>query len=222
MTVPDQVPVMSLPNAVLFPRVLLPLHIFEPRYKEMLADCLAGNRMFAIALLQKGWDEQLTEPMPYPIATVGVIRACVGNENGTSNLVLQGVARVRLCSYVTVEPYRVARVSELHSELPQKPASRAPLVAAINRLIRSRSRLGQEVPEGVRNSLLEVQDLDILTDLAGYTFLKDEHVKQQVLETLDVRKRQKLLIEALRKQVEQQEFWKHLQGDLPNDHVGFN
>lgn len=222
MMVPEQVPVMTLPNAVLFPHVLLPLHIFEARYRRMLADSLSGNRMFAVALLRKGWEDQGGDPPPYSVATVGVIRACVGNNNGTSNLVLQGVTRVRLCSFVQLEPYRVAAIETLPSVGMTKPASRAPLVAAINRLVKARSKLGLEIPESVRHSLMEVKDPELLMDLAGYTFLKDEHDKQRILETLDVRARQKLLIQSLRKQVEEQEFWKQLQGDLPNDHVGFN
>ncbi len=94
--IPTEVPVMALSNAVLFPHSLLPLHIFEPRYRDLLAHCLDGDRMFSIALMRRGIDEASGLEDLCPVAGVGLIRACVGNENGTSNLVLQGLARVRL------------------------------------------------------------------------------------------------------------------------------
>src|ERR1019366_545532 len=80
---PKQIAVMPLPNAILFPRVLLPLYIFEPRYKRMLADCLKGERMFAVALLRRGWETEGRNPTPYPIASIGVIRTCMARPDGS-------------------------------------------------------------------------------------------------------------------------------------------
>jgi hypothetical protein len=82
---------MALSNAVLFPHSLLPLHIFEPRYRDLLEHSLDGDRMFSVALMKRGIDEAVGIDDLCPVAGVGLIRACVGNENGTSNLVLQGL-----------------------------------------------------------------------------------------------------------------------------------
>jgi Lon protease-like protein len=82
--IPTEVPVMALANAVLFPHSLLPLHIFERRYRDMLADSLDGDRMFSVALMKKGIEEAVEIEDLCPVAGVGLIRACVGNENGTS------------------------------------------------------------------------------------------------------------------------------------------
>jgi Lon protease-like protein len=106
MNLPDQVAVMPLPNAILFPRVMLPLYIFEPRYKTMLADCLQVERMFAVALLRSDWEKKGHSAQPYPVASVGMIRTCVGRPDGTSNLILEGVARVHIIEYVKLRPYR--------------------------------------------------------------------------------------------------------------------
>src|SRR6266404_6509340 len=110
---PKQIAVMPLPNAILFPRVLLPLYIFEPRYKQMLADCLKGERMFAVALLRRGWEKEGRNPTPHPIASIGVIRTCMARPDGSANVILEGVARVRISDYVKQRPYRVALVDPL-------------------------------------------------------------------------------------------------------------
>src|SRR6266571_1584125 len=92
MKLPREVPVMTLPNAVLFPQALVPLYIFEPRYRQMLADALDSHRMFSVAMQKP----DTTREAPCSVAGLGLIRASVLNKDGTSNLIIQGLARVRL------------------------------------------------------------------------------------------------------------------------------
>jgi Lon protease-like protein len=222
MKLPKQVAVMQLPNAILFPRVLLPLYIFEPRYKKMLADCLSGDRVFAVALLREGWEKKGRNPPAYPVATVGVIRTCVARPDGTANLILEGLARVSIGRYVKLHPYRVARVEELVSYEAGAVPTREPLVAAVSKLAKARARFGMELPKSVLNSLLAVENPDHLSDLVSYTLLENFHQKQLMLETLNVNQRMEKLIGLLRKQIQQFEFWRILQGKLSNDDVGHN
>src|SRR3982751_340434 len=109
MTLPDEVPIMTLPNATLFPQALLPLYIFEPRYRQMLADALHSNRMFLVAMQRPG----STRESPSPVAGLGLIRVSVGHRDGTSHLILQGLARVQLAEAVRYKPYRVQRIRAL-------------------------------------------------------------------------------------------------------------
>lgn len=222
MNLPDQVPVMSLPNAVLFPRVLLPLYIFEPRYRKMLADCLAGERMFAVALLRDETEGRRHKSQPYGVAGVGLIRTCVGRPDGTSNLILEGVARVRVCEYVRTRPYRMARIESLASNLSVASPAREPLVSAVSKLAKARARMGAELPKSIVNSMLAVESADHLSDLVSYTLLDNFHDKQVMLETLDVAERLQKLVGMLQRQIQQFELWKTLQGKLPNDNVGHN
>src|SRR3981189_2307967 len=106
MKIPSEVPVMTLPNATLFPQALLPLYIFEPRYRQMLADALHSNRMFTVAMNKPG----TTPEIPSPIAGLGLIRVSVGHRDGTSHLILQGLTRVALEGAVRYKPYRVHRI----------------------------------------------------------------------------------------------------------------
>src|SRR5246127_3583143 len=103
MKIPPEVPVMTFPNATLFPQALLPLYIFEPRYRHMLADALHSNRMFAVAMQKPG----ATRETPSPVAGLGLIRVSVRHKDDTSHLILQGIARVKLEQAVRYKPYRV-------------------------------------------------------------------------------------------------------------------
>src|SRR6185436_12827923 len=111
MKIPPEVPVMTLPNATLFPQAMLPLYIFEPRYRQMLSDALNSHRMFSVAIQKPG----RVRETPSSIAGLGLIRASVLKKDGTSNLILQGIARVELAETVRSKPYRVARIRPLKS-----------------------------------------------------------------------------------------------------------
>jgi Lon protease-like protein len=106
---------MPLPGAVLFPHALLPLYIFEPRYQQMLEHVLHHHRMFCVALIEPNRPQWISIEDFSHIATVGLIRACVAREDGTSNLILQGLRRVRLTAFKQDTPFPVARIEPLDS-----------------------------------------------------------------------------------------------------------
>src|SRR5581483_11492817 len=91
------VPLFPLPNVVLFPRAVLPLHIFEERYKAMTADSLRGDRQIAMALLQSGWEKNYhCKPRIDPVVCVGTILSHERLSDGRYNLLLQGTTRARI------------------------------------------------------------------------------------------------------------------------------
>src|SRR5437762_3091347 len=100
ISLPDHIPVMPLPGVLLFPNALLPLHIFEPRYREMLEHALKADRMFCIALVRPGRASWRTSEDFFHVSTAGLIRACVGRADGTSDLILQGIRRIRFTGFV--------------------------------------------------------------------------------------------------------------------------
>src|SRR5579859_4425383 len=111
MKLPSEVPVMTLPNATLFPQALLPLYIFEPRYRKMLADSLSHERMFSVAMQKPGRKRET----PSVVAGLGLIRVSVGHQDGTSHLILQGITRVELAETVSYKPYRIQRIRPLET-----------------------------------------------------------------------------------------------------------
>ena len=111
---PDLLPLFPLPNVVLFPNVFLPLHIFEPRYREMVADALAGDRMIGMVLLRPGWERDYEgRPPVYPIGCSGVITHCERLADGRYNIVLRGIERFRIVREDHARSYRRAVVEPL-------------------------------------------------------------------------------------------------------------
>jgi len=89
---PPTIPIFPLPNVVLFPNVFLPLHIFEPRYRAMVADALKGDRIIGMALLRPGFEASYEgRPPVYPIGCAGVITHTDPLPDGRSNIVLRGL-----------------------------------------------------------------------------------------------------------------------------------
>src|ERR671913_75814 len=104
---------MVLPNATLFPHALLPLTIFEPRYCEMLTWALEHHRMFCVALMKRGVTEAQSAEDFHHVAGLDLIRACVSHDDGTSHLILQGIARVEFTEFVRGHSFRMARLEEV-------------------------------------------------------------------------------------------------------------
>src|ERR1044071_1415335 len=137
MELPEAVPVMTLPSATLFPQALLPLYIFEARYRQMLADMLRRDRMFTVAMQKPGRKRET----PCAVAGLGLIRVSVGHGDGTSHLILQGLARVELIGTVQTKPYRVASIRPLRAAAADSVVIDA-LVAKIHELVEERIRYG--------------------------------------------------------------------------------
>jgi ATP-dependent Lon protease len=221
--VPDEVPVMTLPNVAFFPQALLPLHIFEPRYRHMLRDVLATNRIFAVACLdtRASASDTRLEP-PHRVACIGLVRACQKNDNGTSNLLLQGLCRVAIESIVGDEPYRRARVRALASEMGAAPVENAKLRSELSRLIKLKLKLSPGGPDGVTDLLKSVDDPEVYADIAAFNLCGSGPVRQRLLETLDVNRRLVLLLQVLRSEIDAIVLHSKLQGGLANDQIAGN
>jgi Lon protease-like protein len=219
--VPDEVPVMTLPNLAFFPQALLPLHIFEPRYRQMLGDVLESNRIFAVACLDAGAADAEFEP-PHRVACIGLVRACQKNDNGTSNLLLQGLCRVSIESIVGEEPYRRIRIRALTSEPGADPGENARLRLELSRLIKLKLKLSPGGAEGMTELLKSVEDPEIFADIAAFNLCDDVPVKQKLLETLDVNQRLLLLLKVVRSEIDAAILHLKLQGGLSDDKISLN
>src|SRR5687767_12178546 len=104
-------PLFPLPNLVFFPSTRLPLHIFEPRYRQMISDALEADKRFGIVLLRPGWEsDYFGEPAIYGCGTVGTIEQAVPLDDGRFNILVHGDVRFRVVGEVGTTPYRTARV----------------------------------------------------------------------------------------------------------------
>jgi Lon protease-like protein len=197
--IPTEVPVMALPNAVLFPHSLLPLHIFERRYRDMLAHSLDQHRMFSVALMKRGIEDAAAIEDLCSVAGVGLIRACVGNENGTSNLVLQGLARVRLLEWSQEKPFRIARVELVKSVILNLVEAEA-LSEKVKEFCTRIESIGVPLPANLMDHLKQIDSPEIISDVVAGAFVGDSFQRQKLLEAYDVCERLRLLIQILRAQ----------------------
>jgi ATP-dependent Lon protease len=219
---PDEVPVMTLPNVVFFPQALLPLHIFEPRYRQMLKDVLASNRLFAVAGLDfsVAATTERAEP-PLSVACVGIVRACQKNDNGTSNLLLQGLARIKVMNIIAEEPYRRIRFRTLSSAPGAGVAENRRLRVELARLLALKRKLAASSTE-MTDFLKTVEDPEAFVDIAAFNLCENPAIKQRLLETLDVHRRLKLFMHQLRAEIESIKLRRKLQGGLADDRISDN
>jgi len=199
ITLPDQVPVMPLPGALLFPHALLPLYIFEPRYQEMLEYALKEHRMFSVALLKPQRTQWKSTGDFFPVAGVGLIRACVGRGDGTSNLILQGLQRVRFTGFEQSDPFPIAQIESLKSDATPSVETEA-LGAKVLELYSKLKDSGRQLPEKVDQYLAHLGDMEMLADLMAATFINDPLRRQQLLEELSLKQRLRLVIQYLREE----------------------
>lgn len=220
---PETVPVMTLPEMVFFPQSLLPLHIFEPRYRAMLRDVLQNDRLFAVAHLDASRPSGADSPEPlHRIASVGVVRACQEAEDGTSNLLLQGICRVEIQDIVRELPYRVIAVRPLTCVPGGNHTQLEIMRLEVLRLLNTRRRLGTSGPKGITQFLESIDDFDAFADIAVFNLCSDASLKQRLLEELDTRRRLKLFATQLKFEIEQLRLRKKLQGGLSEDDIASN
>jgi Lon protease-like protein len=193
---PDQVAIMPLPGAVLFPHALLPLYIFEPRYRHMLDHALHHHRMFCVTLIKPSCVEWHEPEDFFHLATVGLIRACVGCGDGTSNLILQGLQRVRFASFEQQTPFPIAKIDVVESRGAQTVETEA-LGEKVLELYTKLKRDGRRLPAKVDRYLSQLNDLEMLADLVASTFINDPLRRQGVLEEIALNQRLRLIIQYL-------------------------
>lgn len=196
MIIPDQIPLMPLSGSVLFPGTVLPLYLFEPRYRRMLQDVLEGSRCFAVGMIRPGVEEEQERDPTFRIVGAGLVRAAVRNNDQTGHLLLLGVVRVRIDSLVETRPYRTVRIARLKDRLPPNRGSglaeRAS--ATIAAALEARREIGEKAGKELVELLLSIRDPARLTDTAAFYLLAEPAHRQAILETLDVEQR----IEQLR------------------------
>ena len=220
--IPREVPVMTLSQTVLFPQAMMPLFIFEPRYREMLSTVLEEDRIFAVAALDERDEDAEVLETPYSIAGVGVVRACKQNPDGTSNLILQGLARVEFENFVCEEPYRRARIQKLMSESDGSEETLGSIQPTLLALVQIQMRLGAEIPQEVLQFLSNIKEPEGVLDLAIYTLCPSGSFKQELLETRGILARFNKFERFLRSQVERLKLDRKLKGGLDEGGIGNN
>lgn len=220
--IPKEVPFMTLSNAVLFPQSIMPLFIFEPRYKKMLSDILTSNRFFAIATLDERTKEAASEEKFYPVAGIGVVRACKQNPDGNLNLILQGIARIRFESVVSETPYRTGSIKQIISTPGGTDEQIVSMKHQLIDLIQTQRRLGANITKEIFSFLSSIDDPESMLDLAIYTLCSSTTLKLELLEMSEVLQRFERFFLFLEAEIQQLKINLKLKGNLGDDDIGNN
>jgi uncharacterized protein len=195
---PSAIPIFPLPNVVLFPNVFLPLHIFEPRYRQMVSEALQGDRIIGMVLLRPGWEANYEgRPAIYPVGCAGLITHAEPLSDGRYNIVLRGLEKFRIVGEDHSNTYRLADVD---------PMPETPDAEEREQLRRQRQRLEALLAAAVERSGAEprfppaVPDDDLVNALAQYLEL-DGIERQALLEQRGILARCRALIELLEMKV---------------------
>jgi ATP-dependent Lon protease len=196
MELPSEVPVMVLDGCYLFPGCFLPLFIFEDRYRKMLDHALAGSRMFCVGSRQasEGPEESI-----YHTSTIGLVRASVKQDDGTSHLMLYGLQRVKISGWKQEAPFRIGKIEAVQSV----PGS------SEEQLKEFRSKALEALPEPtaecaesmqvLRETLDSIDDPERVCDILSYHFIRQETTLQRLLTEPRVDVRYSVLLKELAK-----------------------
>ncbi len=189
-----------LPNFVMFPGVVQPLRVFEPRYCEMLRDALAGDQLIAMALLQPGWEADYEARPPInEVVCIGSVVAHSPQDDGSHNILLRGIRRARISRELTAESaFRQAEITVIDDYFDPHGAQRRPgLIAELNACF-----CRYAAAKGISPALLEDLHNDeiplgMLTDVIAFATSIDPMFNQFLLTETNVDCRARLLIQRM-------------------------
>jgi len=198
LAMPSTIPIMALSGLTLFPNALLPLYIFEPRYRQMLDTVLSGDRIFAVGMVRPDTGEETI----FPVAGAGLVRACVGQPDGTSQLILQGIGRVRFESFPQTEPYLIGRAEPVPTVDDDLDATQK-FGAELQEICLGLVSRGVELPEQFARAVGEMKDPAALGDLVAQHLIREPLSAQEVLGESNLPARLGKLVSILRQEWQQ-------------------
>lgn len=194
------VPLFPLSSVVFFPNTLLPLHIFEPRYKEMINSSLESEKIIGMALLKPGWESNYYgNPDVYDVIGMGRIVSSEVFEDGKINIVLYGLKRAKILDIVEDLPYRLARVSILENI---HDSNNETLRSEIEELIYKWNLYLDEKQKSHKINVNTKLHLENLTDALASLIFPNVFDKQKLLEEMDVKKRAEFIINDLKSRLQ--------------------
>ncbi|NQU23124.1 MAG: LON peptidase substrate-binding domain-containing protein [Candidatus Nealsonbacteria bacterium] len=200
-----KVRLFPLPNLVMFPHVMQPLHIFEPRYRDLLEESIADDRLIAMSVLQPNWEKDYDgRPPIYPFACLGRVATYHRLDDGTYNVLLLGLRRIRVLQELKpVKTYREAEVELCEDRDPTMPA---PLLRTLHRRLREAFIEFMPALDEAQEQLDQLLGADVplavLTDVIAYMLEVKVEAKVELLSEVDVRRRAELLLKHLSKAME--------------------
>jgi len=195
----EEVPVFPLAGAVLLPRTLVSLHIFEPRYRAMTQWSLDGSRLMVLAMTRpEAPPDEFGRPAMHEVAGLGILRQSARLPDGRFNIVIEGLCRVNIADeHPPSLPFRRARARIIEDQLPQEPRTLFPAMASLRSLCTRAMVHVNPSDASELQGLNEVDDPGPLADLVAAAALTDPRERQDVLAEADVETRIRMVAGSL-------------------------
>jgi len=187
---------MVLPGCAHFPHGLLPLYLYEVRYRLLAQDCLAGDRLFFVANRRDPENDEVSIDNVYPYATAALLQSCRENEDGTFHLALHGLQRIKIVGLETIEPYPKFQIRAMPEE--EATSEHRAVGGEILELADQWAQQGIPALAALLERLQTIDDPSITSDvLAGY-LLEEVKDQQRYLGALRLEERQRIVSTRLR------------------------
>jgi Lon protease-like protein len=195
-------PIFPLPNLVFFPQTRIPLHVFEPRYRQLISDVVERDQRFGITLLRPGWEtDYFGAPPVYLCGTMGRLEQTVMLDDGRYNIIMYGETRFQIIGEVSREPYRTVRA------VASPQIEREPAVAYAQRTwLAELSQYLRHFPEQVEVPEIETVGLEALTNALIMSLSLEVAEKQRLLEMDDIVTRAEEVADELQNRLESMQF----------------
>ena len=189
------IPLFPLSTVVFFPNTLLPLHIFEPRYKHMVSNVIKSERIIGMALLKPGWEANYYgNPEVFDVVGMGRIVSSESFKDGRMNIVLYGLKRVKIVEITKDVPYRLARVEIMENT---RCTSDEIYRSKIEELITKWNFALDEKQKAHRININTRLPLESLTDALATLIFSNVFDKQSLLAEPSVERRAEVIIRDL-------------------------
>jgi len=202
ITIPKTAPVMVLEQATLFPNCLMPLFVFEPRFRLMLNHALETDRLLCIGTVRPDSPVDAEVEDVHATSTAALVRACVTHDDGTSHIVLQGIQRVTFNAWPQIKPFRIAEISPLDVEddaVYQNPAKQ--LASDLIDLTAKATGEDGKINPMLHEHLRGISDPGAIADVVAHLVIHDPEQRQEMLECTSPIERLHELIQLLQKAI---------------------
>ena len=211
--VPEEIPIMPLREMVIFPRMILPMIVGDERLVKLVDDTVVKDRFMGLVAIHEAAGEEVSPEQLFGVGMLTIIQKMLKMPDGSLRLLIQGVSRIRLREFVQKDPYLRARIEVLEDEVVDDMEVRA-LAGNIKGLFKRLLELSPHLPSELGIIALNVESPGNLADLVAANLNVKMEEKQEILETLNVRKRLEKVLELLNRETQILELGSKIQSEM--------
>ena len=209
---PEELPVLPLRNAVIFPLTIVPLAVKRPRSVRLVDDAVVADRLVALVALRDPEIEDPTASEVYGVGTVATIHRLARAPDDTLHIIVQGLERIRITEFTQAEPYMRAKI-EIAPDVTEEGVEAEALARSVADLFRRLVTLAAYIPEDVVMNVLGIKDPRQLVYVVATSTRMDVPTRQEILELDNVHDKLRSLLTVLAREVDVLELGKKIQTD---------